>query len=87
MTGTGPMTKRIVLIFTALVILISNYPAAAQQAGKPARIGLMRRDAPPPQYLAAFHKGLKELGHVEGKSYVLIPKWVKKRKNRRVLQG
>ena len=66
----------------ALALLAFTQPAYAEQKQKPARIGLIRNDAPPPQYLAEFRKGLKDLGHVEGKSYVLVPVWVKERKKR-----
>ena len=79
-----PIKTTATCIVAAALALLAPLPGAeAQQTGKPARIGLMRPDAPPPEYLAAFRAGLKELGHVEGKSYVLIPKWVKRRKNRR----
>ena len=55
------------------------------QAAKPARIALMRVGAPPPEYLAAFRKGLGALGHVEGGSYVLVPVWIKRRKEVRAV--
>ena len=79
----NPMKIAVTSIFSAALIILIVPPTVQAQEGKPARIGLMRNDAAPPKYLAAFRKGLKELGHVEGKSYVLIPKWVKGRKNRR----
>jgi putative ABC transport system substrate-binding protein len=70
-------------VSVAGLLLLTSIPTSAQDAGKVWQIGVMRHDVPPPEYLAAFRKGLKDLGYVEGKSYVLVPKWVKRRKKRR----
>ena len=75
--------KQPVAIFFALALLAGLPNAEAQQAGKLWRIGLMRNSPPPPVNLAEFRKGLRELGHVEGKSYVLVPAWAKGKKKRR----
>ena len=67
------MSKKIAFVATAFVILFSIYPAAAQQAGKMYRIGYLSRDSADRHkaLLAAFRKGLKEVGYVEGKNIVL----------------
>lgn len=71
------------VIPAATFLVLAPLAAEAQQTQKPARIGLMRNDAPPKEYVTEFRKGLKELGHVEGKSYLLVPVWVKGRKKQR----
>ena len=62
----------------ALVLLAFTQPAYAQQMRKPARIGLLRSSAPPAPNLAAFHKGMRDRGHIEGRTYVLVPGWGKR---------
>lgn len=71
--------KRIIPIIFGLAIVLSGPPPAeAQGMGKPARIGLLRSSAPPAANLAAFHEGMRQRGHVEGRTYVLIPGWRKR---------
>lgn len=76
--------KSTIAVALGLVIAQLTAPSVsdAQQTGKPARIGLMRSDPPPAAYLSEFRTALRELGHIEGKTYVLVPKWVKGRKKR-----
>ena len=45
--------------------------AAAAEAAEPARIGIFRGTPPPDANLKAFHEGMREHGHVEGKTYVM----------------
>jgi len=55
--------------------------ARAQAAGTPARILFLfvgRATSPPPflvPYLDAFKKGMRELGHIEGKTFVVETRW------------
>ncbi len=70
------MTRNILHIAVAAILLIAPLAAVAQEA-KPARIGMLRSSLPPPAYVQAFRDGLKELGHVEGRTYELVPAWVK----------
>lgn len=74
------MAIRRLKLCVATIILFAPFTAVAQGTGKPARIAIMRDGAPPPKYLAELRRGLEELGHIKGKSYVLIPAWVKGRK-------
>lgn len=78
------MHKTVKFIAVALAVVGFAPMAIGQQSGKPVRIGVMRNSAPPPQYLAEFRRGMRELGHDEGNSYVLITKWAKGKKNRRL---
>lgn len=79
MRGT---VSRIVRIGTAAVIFVFASPGAPQaEPGKPARIGFLRASPPPASYLRLFHSGMKQRGHVEGRSYVLVPAWGRSRKD------
>src|SRR3972149_4661457 len=49
--------------------------AEAQQAGKVARIGYIRAEAPPAGDIEAFRQGLREHGYVEGKNIVVDYRW------------
>ena len=49
--------------------------AHAQQQENMRRIGFMRAAAPPEHELSAFLRGLSERGYVEGRNFVLVPKW------------
>ena len=57
----GSRTRTTCLLSLAAFLLVPPSVAVAQDA-KPARIALMRVGAPPPEYLAAFRKGLGALG-------------------------
>ncbi len=61
----------------ATILLISPLTVQAQEA-KPARIGILRALPPPAANLEAFRKGMQEHGHVEGKTYVVVPGWGKR---------
>ncbi len=62
------MVRQIVIVVTAFVILISTYPAGAQQAGKVYRIGYL---TVAPYIWPTFRSGLRELGYVEGKNLTI----------------
>ncbi len=70
------MMRNILHVAAAAILLLAPLAAAAQPA-KPARIGLLRMSPPPALNLAAFHKGMRDRGHIEGKTYVLVPGWGK----------
>ncbi len=67
----------VVLAAAAAVLILSPSAILAQEAKKPARVGMLRTSPPPPAHLQAFQDGLKELGHVEGRTYILVPAWLK----------
>ncbi len=72
----GIRTLTICLGSIAAFVLVFPLEALAQEA-KPARIGFFRLTQPPTANMAAFHKGMRDRGHIEGKTYVLVPGWRK----------
>ena len=70
------MTRNIARVATATFLLLSPCVAAAQEA-KPARVGIFRMTIPPALNLAAFRDGMRDRGHIEGKTYVIVPGWRK----------
>ncbi|MDX1485722.1 MAG: ABC transporter substrate-binding protein [Alphaproteobacteria bacterium] len=69
--------RRLIIIVVAFAILALVLPAHAQQSGRPTRIGILGSAPPLPQMLAGFREGMAERGHVEGKTYIIIPAWRK----------
>ena len=67
----GRVRSSAVLILTALVLICS--PAEAQQQKKIARIGYLCASTPAATALntQAFRQGMRELGHIEGKTFIL----------------
>ncbi len=59
------MTKRIVIVISAIVVLVFANPTAAQEPGKVYRIGYL---APGAGVLRGVRQSLRELGYVEGKN-------------------
>jgi len=49
--------------------------AGAQEHGKTPRVGLLRPGSPPDPYVDAFRHGLRDLGHVEGRTIALEYRW------------
>ena len=64
--------RRSVVLTLALAFLAAVAVGAAQER-KPARIAILSRSAPPE--VGAFHEGLQELGHVEGQTYIIEPRY------------
>jgi putative ABC transport system substrate-binding protein len=65
------MDRRAFISGITLGLLAAPLAAEGQQAGKIARIGLLRTGSPPDPALGAFKEGLRELGYVEGQNIVL----------------
>ena len=57
------------------VLLASPLAAEAQQAGKAARIGMLRQGSPPDPNVEAFKQGLREVGYVEGRNISIEYRW------------
>ena len=64
--------RRDIIVAASAVVLTGPCGALAQQSGRPARIGFLNY-APNNLHLTveAFREGVRELGHVEGKTFVL----------------
>ena len=71
---TSVMNRRAFLYRSIAAVLAAPLSAGAHGA-EPARIGLLRAAAPPHAYVDAFRDGLRQLGHVEGRTFVLLPRW------------
>ena len=71
----GAVSRRGVLALLPGLLAILASPALAQRSGDPARIGWLSYISQPDVGLTNLREGLGELGYVEGKSYVLIPRF------------
>jgi ABC-type uncharacterized transport system substrate-binding protein len=73
------MKRRGFLCTMSLGLLAAPLIAEAQQARRVPRVGVIMEAAPPPapqpSGLAAFRRGLRELGYVEGQSVLLEIRW------------
>jgi putative tryptophan/tyrosine transport system substrate-binding protein len=67
------MIDRRKLLFGAAAAALAPQTARAQSARKPFRIGVLETVSPElnAPNMSAFHKGLRELGRVEGKDYMI----------------
>jgi len=72
------------IVLVALCVLLSPLVAKAQQAGKMQRVGGLGIASPASTgYLVdAFREGLREVGHVEGRSLVIEMRWAEGRLDR-----
>ena len=71
----GAVSRRAVLALVPGLVALRVSTALAQRAGVPARIGWLSYIGQPDVGLENLRQGLQELGHVEGKSYVIIPRF------------
>ena len=78
------MVIRLVALLVALAVLAAPLAAEAQPAGRIAKIGILRSDAPAMgnTNLDQLRRGLGVLGYVEGQHYVLEPRWAEGRLER-----
>jgi putative ABC transport system substrate-binding protein len=63
-------------------LLAAPLATEAQQAGKVARIGMLRQGSPPDPFVEAFKLGLRELGYVEGRNISIEYRWAEGRDER-----
>lgn len=61
--------------FVAALTASAIVPAALAQGGRAARIGWLSYLAEPDAAVALLRDGMKELGYVEGTSYVIVPRF------------
>jgi putative tryptophan/tyrosine transport system substrate-binding protein len=66
---------RPVLTIILTIALLAAPFAAAQQAGKTPRIGILRPGSPPDPLVEAFRQGLRELGYDEGRNISIEYRW------------
>ena len=78
------MRKQIFSFALCALLLALSFPAQAQQAGKVHRIGflLSASTSVTESYIDAFRQGLRELGYVEGKNFVLEIRWGEGKRDR-----
>jgi putative ABC transport system substrate-binding protein len=69
------VTRRSMLALVPGLVALHASPARAQRAPGPARVGWLSYLPQPDVGLDKVRQGLKELGYVEGKSFVLIPRY------------
>jgi len=65
-----------------LGVLAAPLTAEAQEAGKVARIGVLRSGSPPDPFEEPFTQGLRELGYVEGRNISIERRWAEGRDER-----
>jgi putative ABC transport system substrate-binding protein len=71
------MRKEFICLVLGAMLLALGLPAQAQQPKKIAKIGYLGPNTPAvgADLLEAFRQGLRELGYVEGKTFVLEARW------------
>ncbi len=62
--------RRLVFTLAPAMLGVSGFAAGAQER-KPARIVILSRSALPEREVRAFRDGLRDLGHVEGRTFVI----------------
>ena len=78
MTRTGGVLSNAL----ALGLFLSSSPAAAQQAGKVARIGYLALPSGPSEATDAFLQGLREHGYVVGQNIAIEYRWAEGKADR-----
>ncbi len=78
------MTKLIVIVVTAIVVLNATYIAHAQQTGEIYRVGLLRPSpaAPFKGLVAALRQGLSDEGFIEGRNVIIEQRWADNQRDR-----
>ncbi len=78
--------KKIIAIFALALAVLAFAPQAHAQKGKVYRVGYLTpattKRADRRSHMAAFRRGLKELGYVQGKNLLLEERWAEGKKKR-----
>jgi len=69
------ISRRAVLALLPVAVTLRVRDVLAQRAAGPARIGWLSYLAPPDPGVETLREGLRELGYVEGKSFVVVPRF------------
>ena len=62
-------------VILTLSLILAPLAADAQQAMRVPRVGVLAPGVPPLAHFEAFRQGLRDLGHLEGQTIVLEPRW------------
>ena len=73
------MSTRLFGLVLATILLATVHSAQAQQTQKVPRIGYLLEITPSgsAMLLNAFRQGLRDLGYIEGKNFVIEPRWAR----------
>jgi putative ABC transport system substrate-binding protein len=69
------MRRREILASLGAGALVLAAPALAQIRGRIARLGWLSAHSPPDTDLDGLHEGLRELGYVENRDYLIVPRY------------
>jgi putative tryptophan/tyrosine transport system substrate-binding protein len=73
--GSDALTRRALLALLSGAAAAGASPALGQRPAAPARVGWLSYLADPDPILDRLREGLRELGYVEGKSVVIVPRF------------
>lgn len=71
------MQPTIIVLAIIFPVFCVIHPVQAENTEKPSHIGILSNAPPLLEMLAGFRQGMAERGHIEGKTYVIIPAWRK----------
>jgi len=72
-----PVSRRALLALLPAALVLRPSPGVAQRAAGPARVGWLSYLDESDPVLASLREGLRELGYVEGKSFVVVPRFAR----------
>jgi putative tryptophan/tyrosine transport system substrate-binding protein len=75
MPDTRPISRRAWLALMPVAAVLRPWAALGQRGSTPARLGWLSYISDPDPGLESVREGLRELGHVEGKSFVIVPRF------------
>lgn len=78
------MHKNLSVLTVAFAILAFTHPIYAQVREKPARIGTLLSGSPKThqQHVDNLQRGFRDLGYVEGRTYVIVSRWAMGKRKR-----